>query len=46
MRKAEEAKQKEEIKRRLHPRKPDDFETLFNELDVWRLNETKRIKAS
>ena len=46
MRRAEEAKQKEEIKRRLHPRKGQDFETLFNELEVWRLNETKRIKAS
>ena len=45
-RKAEESKQKEEIKRRLHPRKGQDFETLFNELEVWRLNETKRIKAS
>lgn len=30
----------------MHPKKGKDFEVLFNELEAWRLNETKKIKAS
>lgn len=42
----EEQKHKEEIERRMHPKKGKDFEVLFNELEAWRLNETKKIKSS
>ena len=28
------------------PKKFNDFEVLYNELEAWRLNETKKIKAS
>lgn len=35
-----------EIERRMHPKKGKDFEILYNELEAWRLNETKKIKAS
>jgi hypothetical protein len=30
----------------MHPKKGKDFEILFNELEAWRLNETKKIKAA
>ena len=30
----------------MHPKKFNDFEVLYNELEDWRLNETKKIKAS
>jgi len=30
----------------MHPKKGKDFEILYNELEAWRLNETKKIKAS
>ena len=43
---AEEAKRKQEVERRLHPKKGKDFDILFNELEAWRLNETKKIKNS
>jgi hypothetical protein len=46
LREQEEQKHKEEIERRMHPKKGKDFEVLFNELEAWRLNETKKIKAS
>jgi hypothetical protein len=42
----EENKRKVEIERRMHPKKGKDFDILFNELEVWRLNETKKIKAA
>ena len=42
----EENKHKEEIERRMHPKKYKDFEILYNELEAWRLNETKKIKNS
>ena len=42
----EEAKRKVEIERRMHPKKHKDFDILYNELEAWRLNETKKIKAS
>lgn len=44
--KQEETKHKTEIERRMHPKKFNDFEVLYNELEAWRLNETKKIKAS
>ena len=41
-----EKKRKIEIERRMHPKKGKDFDILFNELEAWRLNETKKIKNS
>lgn len=46
LRAQEEKKHKEEIERRMHPKKYKDFEILYNELEAWRLNETKKIKSS
>ena len=46
MRKDEEKKHKEEIERRMHPKKGNDFEILHNELEAWRKNETIKIKSS
>lgn len=46
LRQQEESKHKEEIERRMHPKKYKDFEILYNELEAWRLNETKKIKNS
>ena len=46
MRDKEEHEHKEEIERRMHPKKGKDFEILYNELEAWRLNETKKIKGS
>lgn len=42
----EESKHKEEIERRMHPKKAHDFEILYNELEAWRKNETKKINNS
>ena len=42
----EENKHKEEIARRMHPKQTKDFDILYNELEAWRLNETKKIKNS
>jgi hypothetical protein len=30
----------------MHPKTSKDFEILYNELEAWRLNETKKIKNS
>jgi hypothetical protein len=30
----------------MHPKKFKDFDVLYNELEAWRLNETKKIKVS
>jgi hypothetical protein len=46
LRSNEESKHKEEIERRMHPKKYLDFDILYNELEAWRLNETKKIKNS
>ena len=46
LRTQEENKHKEEIERRMHPKKTKDFDILYNELEAWRLNETKKIKNS
>lgn len=46
LRQQEETKHKEEIERRMHPKKYKDFDILYNELEAWRLNETKKIKNS
>jgi len=45
-RKNEEIKHKQEIERRMHPRTKEDFDILYEELEVWRLNETEKIKKS
>ena len=42
----EEKRHKEEVERRMHPKSAKDFEILYNELEQWRLNETKKIKGS
>lgn len=44
---AEEAEEmrKQEIERRMHPRTAADITVLHNELESWRLKETKRIHA-
>jgi hypothetical protein len=46
LREEEESKRKSEVERRMHPKKNKDFDILYNELEVWRLNETKKIKGS
>ena len=30
----------------MHPKKGKDFDILYNELEAWRMNETKKIKGS
>jgi hypothetical protein len=30
----------------MHPKSANDFEILYNELEMWRLKETDRIKSS
>lgn len=40
-----EERHSQEIQRRMHPRGRDDFELLFNELEAWRLQETRRING-
>jgi len=30
----------------MHPKKTKDFEILYNELEAWRLSETKKIQSS
>merc|ERR1719253_775389 len=37
---------KREVERRMHPRSLEDFNVLYQELEAWRLAETKRIKGS
>eukprot|EP00698_Gefionella_okellyi_P004394 TRINITY_DN14057_c0_g1_i1.p1 TRINITY_DN14057_c0_g1~~TRINITY_DN14057_c0_g1_i1.p1 ORF type:complete len:396 (+),score=79.15 TRINITY_DN14057_c0_g1_i1:35-1189(+) len=44
-REAFESKKLTEIERRMHPRSREDFDVLYNELEAWRLQETKRINA-
>lgn len=46
LRKKEEETHKQEIERRMHPKKEKDFNILYEELEAWRLSETKKIKAS
>ena len=38
-----EARHKIEIQRRMHPHSFEDFEILYNELEAWRLQETRKI---
>ena len=45
-RKKNEAINRKEIKRRMHPTSPKDFILLKEELDSWVQNETRRIKNS
>ncbi|ETV70363.1 hypothetical protein H257_14050 [Aphanomyces astaci] len=37
-------KQRKEIDRRMHPNSQHDFEVLYNELDQWRLYETRKVE--
>jgi hypothetical protein len=37
-------KQRKEIERRMHPKSVSDFEVLYNELDKWRQQETKKLQ--
>lgn len=41
-----EARRKREIERRMRPRTTEDFEVLYNELEAWRLQETRTIESS
>lgn len=41
-----ELRHKREVERRMHPRTFEDFKVLHKELELWRLNEIKRIKSS
>jgi hypothetical protein len=41
-----EERHKVEVERRMNPRTFKDFEILYNELENWRLHETRRIKDS
>ena len=43
---AAEQARKREIERRMHPRSARDFETLYNELEAWRRQETRRIEEA
>jgi hypothetical protein len=45
-RKHEEEKHEREIRRRIHPKTKDDFEILYQELELWRTNETNKIKKN
>ena len=41
-----EMNRQREIRRRMQPRTADDFATLYNELEAWRVTETRRVKSS
>merc|ERR1719158_1573706 len=41
-----ELRHKREVERRMKPRTFEDFNVLFKELEAWRINEDKRIKAA
>lgn len=41
-----ELRHKREVERRMHPRSFEDFSVLYRELEAWRANEDRRIKAS
>lgn len=43
---AAEEHRRREIERRMHPRSAADFEILYNELEAWRLQETRKIKEA
>lgn len=42
---AEKEKRKQDMLRRLHPVTKNDFEILYNELDLWRRQESQKIKV-
>lgn len=44
-RKEAEERHAKEIQRRMHPHAREDFEILYNELEAWRLQETRRINS-
>lgn len=41
-----EARRRRQVERRLRPRQPSDFATLYNELEAWRLDQLAAIEAS
>ena len=41
-----ETRRRREIERRMQPRTAADFEVLYNELEAWRLQETRAINAA
>jgi hypothetical protein len=41
-----DARHRREVERRMNPRTYADFETLYNELEAWRLAETAKIHAA
>ena len=41
-----EERRRREIERRMRPKKAEDFEVLYNELEAWRLQESKVIKEA
>ena len=43
---AADAHRRREIERRMHPRTAADFEVLYNELEAWRIQETRGIHAA
>jgi len=43
---AQEDHRRREIERRMKPRLASDFEILYDELEAWRLQETRKIKES
>jgi len=45
-RRKEEEKHEREIRRRIHPKTKDDFEILYQELELWRTAETSKIKKN
>lgn len=45
-RRQEEVRHKKEIERRTHPRTKEDFNILYEELELWRTNEIQKIKES
>src|SRR3989338_4891195 len=42
----ERTRKQKEIKRRMHPRKNQDFNIMFDELEAWRMKETEDINAN
>uniref|UniRef100_A0A7S0VK68 IQ motif and ubiquitin-like domain-containing protein n=1 Tax=Polytomella parva TaxID=51329 RepID=A0A7S0VK68_9CHLO len=41
-----EMHRRKEILRRMHPRTAEDFDILFNELEAWRIQETRKVKEA
>ena len=46
IRRNEGMKHQKEIERRMHPKSKEDFKILFDELEIWRATEIKKIKEN